>query len=111
MFSTPEGSSQPFRAIPSPLASLLDRLLQWKNERSRPSDERHFYGVFRRYTARCRGMADLVLIGHVHTPLDDAGSDPRLIVLGGWHTQSSYLKIDESGASLIVETDDALISR
>jgi UDP-2,3-diacylglucosamine hydrolase len=100
-----------FRAFPGPLAFVLDRLLQWKNRGSRPRDERRYYAIFREYAARCRGVADLVVVGHVHTPLDDAASTPRLIVLGGWQVQSSYLKIDDSGASLIVETDDALISR
>src|SRR5207302_310453 len=66
-----------FEALPGPLAFLLDRLLQWKNQWSRPSDERRYFAVFRRYAARCRGAADLVIIGHVHTPLDDAGSNPR----------------------------------
>jgi UDP-2,3-diacylglucosamine pyrophosphatase LpxH len=99
-----------FRALPGPLASLLDRLLAWKNDRSRPSDERRYFAIFREYAARCRDVAGLVIIGHVHTPLDDARSDPRLIVLGGWQMQSSYLRIDESGATLLVEPDDALIS-
>jgi UDP-2,3-diacylglucosamine hydrolase len=100
-----------FRVLPAPLASVLDLLLQWKNERGRARDECRYYALFRRYAARCRGAADLLIVGHVHTPLDDPGSDPRLVVLGGWHAQSSYLRIDDSGASLIVETDDALISR
>jgi UDP-2,3-diacylglucosamine hydrolase len=100
-----------FRGLPGPAAVVLDRLLQWKNVRSRPSDERHYYAVFRRYADRCRGEADLVVVGHVHTPLDDHARDPRLVVLGGWHAQSSYLKIDDAGASLLIETDDALISR
>jgi UDP-2,3-diacylglucosamine hydrolase len=102
---------QIFRALPGPLASLLNRLLQWRNDRKRPRDERRYYALFRRYAARCRGEADLVIVGHVHTPLDEAESNPRLVVLGGWHGQSSYLRIDESGAALIVETDGALISR
>jgi hypothetical protein len=28
-----------------------------------------------------------------------------MIVLGGWHRQSCYLKIDASGATLVVEED------
>jgi UDP-2,3-diacylglucosamine hydrolase len=100
-----------FRALPDPAAVPLDRLLHWKNERSRPDDERRFYALFRRYAAQCRGAADLVIFGHVHTPLDDNTHDPRLVVLGGWHAQSSYLKIDDAGASLLIETNDALISR
>jgi UDP-2,3-diacylglucosamine hydrolase len=99
-----------FQALPAPLASLLDRLLQWKNQRGRPRDECRYHAIYRRYVARCRDAADLVIVGHVHTPLDDPESNPRLIVLGSWHTQSSYLRIDGSGAALIVETDDALIT-
>jgi UDP-2,3-diacylglucosamine hydrolase len=100
-----------FRALPGPMASPLDRLLRWRNERKRPREEPRYYAIFRRYAALCRGEADLVIVGHVHTPLDDAGSDPRLVVLGGWHARSSYLRIDDSGAALVVVTDDALISR
>jgi len=39
-----------------------------------------------------------------------AESNPRLIVPGGWHVQSSYVKVDGSGA-VSRRTDDALISR
>jgi hypothetical protein len=28
-----------------------------------------------------------------------------MVVLGGWHYQSSYLKVDHGGASLVVEPD------
>ena len=38
--------------------------------------ERRYYDSFREYAASCRGAADLVLIGHVHTPLDAAGVEP-----------------------------------
>jgi UDP-2,3-diacylglucosamine hydrolase len=100
-----------FHAIPGFLATPLDRLLHWTNVRNRERVERRYHAVFRRYAARCRDVADLVVVGHVHTPLDDAESSPRLIVLGGWHAQASYLRIDASGASLIVETDRALISQ
>ena len=100
-----------FQALPDSVASLLDRLLQSTNERRRQRTERRYYISFREYTASCRGVADLVLIGHVHTPLDAAESTPRLIVPGGWQTQSSYVKIDDSGAALCVETDQALVAR
>ncbi len=100
-----------FQALPDSLAAVLDRVLQSSNERSRRRVEERYYNRFRKYAASCRGTADLVLIGHVHTPLDAAESNPRLIVPGGWHEQSSYVKIDDSGAVLFVETDDALISR
>jgi UDP-2,3-diacylglucosamine hydrolase len=99
-----------FQALPGFLAALLDRLLEWsKSERNQLRAERRYYCVFRRYAAQRRD-ADLVLIGHVHTPLDDNTSNPRLIVPGGWHARASYVKIDDTGASLIIETDQALIS-
>ena len=50
-----------------------------------------------------------MVIGHVHRAVDEAGTSPRLIVLGGWHEQSSYLKIDDTGASLVVARDAAAI--
>jgi UDP-2,3-diacylglucosamine hydrolase len=100
-----------FQALPDSVASLLDRLLQARNERRRQRTERRYYISFREYAASCRGTADLVLIGHVHTPLDAAESNPRLIVPGGWHVQSSYVKVDDSGAVLFVAADDALVSR
>jgi UDP-2,3-diacylglucosamine hydrolase len=98
-----------FHAIPGFLAVPLDHLLHWTNVRNRGRVEGRYYAVFRRYAASCRDVADLVVVGHVHTPLDDSGLSPRLVVLGGWHNQASYLKIDASGASLVIETDDALI--
>jgi UDP-2,3-diacylglucosamine hydrolase len=100
-----------FRSLPDSLASLLDRVLQWTNQRNRARTERRYSAGFREYALRCRGAADLVIIGHMHTPLDAADRAPRLIVPGSWHEQSSYVKIDGSGAALIVETDDVLISQ
>ena len=54
---------------------------------------------------RRAGTADIVVLGHVHTPVDDATARPRMIVLGGWHRRSSFLRIDDSGATLIVRPD------
>jgi UDP-2,3-diacylglucosamine hydrolase len=105
------GFFRTFQALPAPLAALLDRLLQWFNERKRQHTEARYYRIFRGYAERRRGGAELVIIGHVHTPLDATEMDPRLVVPGGWHVQSSYVKIDESGAALFAETDDALIAR
>jgi UDP-2,3-diacylglucosamine hydrolase len=99
-----------FRGLPDSLGSRLDRVLQWTNQRGRLRTEQRYYRLYREYAARCGGRADLVIVGHVHTPLDAAESNPRLIVPGGWHEQSSYVRIDDSGVALLVETDDVLIS-
>jgi UDP-2,3-diacylglucosamine hydrolase len=94
-----------FRAfgwIPAPIASGLDQVLAWKNERGLLDDEERHLKVYREYATTCRDVADLVVIGHVHRPVDESGSAPRMVVLGGWHRQSSYLTIDERGASFHV---------
>jgi UDP-2,3-diacylglucosamine hydrolase len=96
-----------FGRLPSRAAAALDHLLERKNAIGLEKDERRHLAVFRKYAARRRGLADVVVIGHVHRALDDSGSDPRLIVLGCWQDQSSYLRIDDSGASFFVVADFA----
>jgi UDP-2,3-diacylglucosamine hydrolase len=97
-----------FRALPDWVASLLGRLLEWNNEHNRLRVERRYFARYRDYASRRGGEADLVVVGHVHTPLDAAEMVPRLIVPGGWHVQSSYVRIDEQGAALCVASDDLL---
>jgi UDP-2,3-diacylglucosamine hydrolase len=111
-----------FGWLPGPIARPFDRVLSWRNERGLLADEERHLRVYREYAASCRDVADLVVIGHVHRPIDDAGgmpagtqarpsgpgiAGPRMIVLGGWQYRSSYLKIDESGASFHVVADSA----
>jgi UDP-2,3-diacylglucosamine hydrolase len=90
-----------FRAfgwVPGPIAGGLDRVLAWKNERGLLDDEERHLRVYRDYATSCRDVADLVVIGHVHRPVDESGASPRTIVLGGWQHRSSFLIIDERGA-------------
>jgi len=94
-----------FHRLPRPIAEQLDRALTWRNERELLADEERHLRVFREYTAACRGSADLVVMGHVHRPVDEPGQSPRLIVLGGWQYRSSYLKVDASGAQFHIEDD------
>jgi UDP-2,3-diacylglucosamine hydrolase len=94
-----------FGKLPSPLAARLDQLLESNNSRGLDEDERRHLDVFRRYAESKRGLADLVVIGHVHRAVHEPGlaaSDPRMIVLGGWQHGSSYLRLDASGASFHV---------
>lgn len=98
-----------FHHLPSPLASALDTRLERRNDRTRDVDDQRQLDAYRAFAASCAGVADLVLIGHVHRPLDEPGSNPRLIVPGGWFGRSSYVKVDGSGTSLIVEHDNAPI--
>jgi UDP-2,3-diacylglucosamine hydrolase len=97
-----------FANIPSPVAGLLDRTLENKNQADLKRDEGRHLAAYRQYADGKRGEADIVVIGHVHQAVDDHASDPRLIVLGGWQHRSSYLKIERSGAFLhVVEDEDA----
>jgi UDP-2,3-diacylglucosamine hydrolase len=94
-----------FGLLPEAVARGLERTLDSTNDRSRAEDEARLYGHFRDYLARVRPRADLAVFGHVHTPLDDPGTTPRMIVLGGWHGGASYLRVDGRGARLVVEPD------
>jgi UDP-2,3-diacylglucosamine hydrolase len=94
-----------FHRLPGPIANQLDRALTGRNERELHADEERHLRVFRTYTAACRGLADLVIIGHVHRPVDEPGTSPRMVVLGGWQRRSSYLKVAASGAEFHIEDD------
>src|SRR5262249_3664296 len=92
-----------FGLLPRPIARTLDGVLTWRNERGLADDEERHLRVFRDYSAQCRDAADLVVIGHVHRPVDEAQICPRLIVLGGWQRGTSYLRIDDNGPTFHVE--------
>jgi UDP-2,3-diacylglucosamine hydrolase len=95
-----------FGRLPQPFAAVLDATLTWNNDRKRTADEERHIRVFRAYASRLNGLADLVVIGHVHRPVDESQPTPRMIVLGGWQeARLSFLKVDDSGASFHVEHD------
>ncbi len=91
-----------FRRVPTPLASVLDRVLSWNNTRKLLADEERHLRVYRAYASKLQGTADLVIFGHVHRAVDDHSNEPRMIVVGGWQARSSFLKVDLTGASFHV---------
>jgi UDP-2,3-diacylglucosamine hydrolase len=95
-----------FELLPRPVAGLFDQLLERRNNSGLAADELRHLAVFRAYADGLRGLADIVVIGHVHRAVDDSTSDPRMIVLGGWQERSSFLKIDATGASFHVVADE-----
>jgi UDP-2,3-diacylglucosamine hydrolase len=95
-----------FGRLPHPIARLLDRILTWKNDLGLLENEARHLRSYRAYAAACQKVADLVVIGHVHRRVDESDAVPRLIVLGGWQHQSSYLTIDEQSAIFHVLSDD-----
>jgi UDP-2,3-diacylglucosamine hydrolase len=94
-----------FGGLPRPVAQRLDHVLAWRNLRDLEADEERHLGAFREYARACKGLADIVVVGHVHCALEDTQSSPRLIVLGGWQRRAGSLKIDASGATFRIEYD------
>jgi UDP-2,3-diacylglucosamine hydrolase len=92
-----------FSHLPDPVARRLDALLNKRNDRGRAADEARLAGVFRKHLADVSPQVDLAVFGHVHAPLDDPTTSPRMIILGGWQNGSSYLRVDDRGATLVVE--------
>ncbi len=91
-----------FAAIPGPLANSLEARLERSNDAHREAVDRRHIAVYRRTADAMGGDVDLVLLGHIHRATDDPGP-PRMVVLGGWHRGSSYLRIDGGGAEFVVE--------
>ena len=92
-----------FRGLPNAVASKLDRILEGSNDRGRSDDEARLIEIYRESLPRIEAGIDIALFGHVHSPLDDSSIVPRMVVLGGWHHRTSYLRVDPDGASLVVE--------
>lgn len=91
-----------FAHLPDPIARSLDHRLEGVNDRGRANDEARLTKVFRNHARGLGPDVDVALFGHVHAPIDDPSMRPRMIILGGWHSQSSYLRLDDGGASLII---------
>jgi UDP-2,3-diacylglucosamine hydrolase len=93
-----------FRALPSSVASRLDRRLERSNAVREDEVNRRNLERFGRHAQSLAGRFDLIIFGHVHQVHDQPsqGRFPRWCVLGPWHEQSSFLRLDESGARLFV---------
>lgn len=94
-----------FGALPGVVARPLDVVLQAKNRRGLPEDERRHLAVYRAYADALPETVDVAVFGHVHRAVDQPGR-PRLIVLGGWQDRLSFLKVDRSGPTFHVEGDE-----
>ena len=92
-----------FRRLPALLADSLGVLLRWANFKNQEAFDHRGLAVYREYASKVDPSYDLVILGHVHHPLDTAPNHPRLVVLGGWHTRNCYLVVDGGSAKHIVE--------
>ena len=93
-----------FAMIPRPLALHLEDRLERSNESHREANDLRHLAVYRRAAGGLAGSFDLVVLGHIHRATDEPGP-PRMVVLGGWHHRSSYLRIEGDGATFVVEDD------
>jgi UDP-2,3-diacylglucosamine hydrolase len=93
-----------FAAIPERLALALENRLERSNDAHREAVDLRHLSVYRRHAHAMAGSVDLAIVGHIHRVVDDPGP-PRMVVLGGWHRRASYLRIDDRGASFVVEPD------
>jgi UDP-2,3-diacylglucosamine hydrolase len=92
-----------FRRVPSPLANALGAELRRVNEKNQEAFDQRGLAVYRSYAERAPGDFDLIILGHVHSPLDTAPDRPRLVVLGGWRFGSCYLVVADGVARHVVE--------
>jgi UDP-2,3-diacylglucosamine hydrolase len=92
-----------FRRVPKPLADALGAQLKRTNLKNQEAFDRRGLAVYRKYASTLIEPFDLVILGHVHSPLDTQTEQPRLVVLGGWYHHSSYLVLKEGSASHVVE--------
>ena len=83
-----------FRLLPDFVADRLGEQLRRTNEAHQDEFDQRGREVYEKYVAGVGDRYDLVILGHVHRPLDTGESPPRLVILGGWHDASAYLVVD-----------------
>ncbi len=92
-----------FAAIPKPVARIMGGMLDASNSVTRTSTDQKHLSVYRQCADLLAESADICIYGHIHIAHDDLANRPRMIVLGGWHHRSSFLRVDDSGrAELII---------
>ncbi|MDB5353252.1 MAG: hypothetical protein JWN86_4499 [Planctomycetota bacterium] len=94
-----------FAALPGPLANVLDGLLDSTNKITRDAIQTKHLAILRRRADRIADQTDCCVFGHIHVTHDDREGTPRMVLLGGWHDRSSYLRVDDHSAQLVVVED------
>ena len=86
-----------FQSLPAFLADRLGDQLQRTNQSHQDEFDQRGLDIYQKYVAGVGDRYDLVILGHVHRPLDTLDTHPRLVVLGGWYAGSAFLVIDHAG--------------
>jgi UDP-2,3-diacylglucosamine hydrolase len=92
-----------FRLVPDPLANALGAQLKRTNLKNQEAFDRKGLTIYREYVSKLVEPFDLVILGHVHSPLDTTPERRRLVVLGGWYHHSNYLVVEQGSATHVVE--------
>lgn len=95
-----------FRATPSPIASVMNVLLDSANEIHRESVDLKHISVYRHHADSIAQSADVCVYGHIHRTVDEVRPAPRLVVLGGWHRRSSYFRVEDDGSANLIVIED-----
>jgi len=93
-----------FSLLPRPVALLLRARLDRANRRDLARRTHAHEAIFRQYVQQHIEHADVFLFGHIHQAVDERIGPARMIILGDWIRRASYLRIDEGGASFVVES-------
>lgn len=105
---------QAFRALPSAVATRLDHKLEQSNSVHESEINRRNLQRFGQHAATLAGRFDLILFGHIHQAHDQPARDgsPRWCVLGHWHDQTSFLRLDDRGPQLVLgDGEPAILER
>jgi UDP-2,3-diacylglucosamine hydrolase len=96
-----------FSALPVVMANALGGMLAVANSVRREKIDHKHVVTYRQQANSLSESVDVCIFGHIHLTHDDSDGKPRLIVLGGWHHRSSYIRVDESGHAVLVIVEDA----
>lgn len=95
-----------FGLAPGAVAGRLDAALERSNDRGIEAAEARHWATYRAYAQGMSGRADLAVFGHIHQPRDLVDGPIRLVVLGGWQRRTSYLRVGDAGAVVVVHALD-----
>jgi UDP-2,3-diacylglucosamine hydrolase len=93
-----------FRAVPGPMARAMDSLLDSTNKVYGDETNQKHLAIYRVAADRAASEADVCVFGHIHLTHDDRA---RMVVLGGWHHRSSYLRVSDRGDAELMTAEDS----
>jgi UDP-2,3-diacylglucosamine hydrolase len=86
-----------FEALPGVIANRLEVVLNSTNEARKHRTEAAHLERYREFARGLPRDIDLLVMGHVHHPVDESRLPTRLVVLGDWIDGECYLRVDERG--------------